>query len=418
MSWFNFSKTMGSNYTVAPQDIVNTKTALNQLGYYPVPDRGHGHALIKSLGHRLAGEFQAGAAEASPRTKDLMEKTASQIHSASLAALMAAWPVIGPRHAFWDGDALPALLAKVEQGDPAALSLACRLTLLPGETMGIPARACRQGAALGQPESQYALAVMHHARPDDFVGGFEAEAATGLKVAKSRPDAIRLYRQAAESGHAGAKSRLAQLLVAGIGVKRDPGAARLLAEQSAASGWTEGKLVLGLMMMRGVGDGADADQGRPLILQAAQGGNVSAQLTLAHLSMVQGADFQQALTWRRLSELSHRGDPPADEMAALLFEPLERTRQRVAAIGNAWTPAWPPCACARNWRKAASGRWSTPCLMPSPGDRSRSPTRGDPRYGTVRCVRPVRRRNFRPWRRKPFRSAWWRHGAMSTAAYQ
>lgn len=40
MSWFNLSKTMGSNYTVAPQDIVNTKTALNQLGYYPVPDRG------------------------------------------------------------------------------------------------------------------------------------------------------------------------------------------------------------------------------------------------------------------------------------------------------------------------------------------------------------------------------------------
>ncbi|MCA1907264.1 MAG: sel1 repeat family protein [Magnetospirillum sp.] len=328
-------------------------------------DRGHGHALIKSLGHRLAGEFQAGAAEASPPTKDLMEKAVRQIHSASLAALMASWPVIGPRHAFWDGDALPALLAKVEQGDPAALSLACRLTLLPGETMGIPAKACRQGAALGQPESQYALAVMHHARPDDFVGGFEAEAATGLKVAKSRPDAIRLYRRAAESGHAGAKSRLAQLLVAGIGVKQDPGAARLLAEQSAAWGWTEGKLVLGLMMMRGVGGGADADQGRTLILQAAQGGNVAAQLTLAHLSMVQGADFQQALTWRRLSELSHRGDPPADEMAALLFEPLERTRQRVAAIGNAALDLDARLAALRLRKELAeSGQW--PLVDPLP----------------------------------------------------
>ncbi len=37
MSWFSLNKTMGSNYTVDPGDIVNTKTALNQLGYYDVP---------------------------------------------------------------------------------------------------------------------------------------------------------------------------------------------------------------------------------------------------------------------------------------------------------------------------------------------------------------------------------------------
>jgi len=41
MSWFSLNKAMGTNYTADPRDIVNTKTALNQLGYYDVPpDRG------------------------------------------------------------------------------------------------------------------------------------------------------------------------------------------------------------------------------------------------------------------------------------------------------------------------------------------------------------------------------------------
>ncbi|MBC7951845.1 MAG: peptidoglycan-binding protein [Rhodospirillaceae bacterium] len=37
MSWFNLKQTMGTNYTVDPGDIINTKKALNQIGYYDVP---------------------------------------------------------------------------------------------------------------------------------------------------------------------------------------------------------------------------------------------------------------------------------------------------------------------------------------------------------------------------------------------
>lgn len=37
MSWFSLKKAMGTNYTVDPGDIVNTKKALNQLGYYDIP---------------------------------------------------------------------------------------------------------------------------------------------------------------------------------------------------------------------------------------------------------------------------------------------------------------------------------------------------------------------------------------------
>lgn len=37
MSWFSLKKAMGTNYSVDPGDIMNTKKALNQLGYYDVP---------------------------------------------------------------------------------------------------------------------------------------------------------------------------------------------------------------------------------------------------------------------------------------------------------------------------------------------------------------------------------------------
>ena len=38
MSWFSLNEPFGSDYAVDPQDIVNTKTALNQLDYYDPPE--------------------------------------------------------------------------------------------------------------------------------------------------------------------------------------------------------------------------------------------------------------------------------------------------------------------------------------------------------------------------------------------
>lgn len=41
MSWFKLKEPMGTNYRVDPGDIVNTKRALNRLGYYKAPpERG------------------------------------------------------------------------------------------------------------------------------------------------------------------------------------------------------------------------------------------------------------------------------------------------------------------------------------------------------------------------------------------
>lgn len=40
MSLFKLKQPMASNYRVDPADIVSTKTALNSLGYYQIPERG------------------------------------------------------------------------------------------------------------------------------------------------------------------------------------------------------------------------------------------------------------------------------------------------------------------------------------------------------------------------------------------
>ena len=37
MSWFKLKSPVGSNYRINPNDLTNTKQALNQLGYYNVP---------------------------------------------------------------------------------------------------------------------------------------------------------------------------------------------------------------------------------------------------------------------------------------------------------------------------------------------------------------------------------------------
>ncbi len=37
MSWFKLKEPMGTNYRVDPGDIVNTKQALTDLGYYKIP---------------------------------------------------------------------------------------------------------------------------------------------------------------------------------------------------------------------------------------------------------------------------------------------------------------------------------------------------------------------------------------------
>lgn len=301
-------------------------------------DKGYGDAIAKGLSHRIADEFRAGATAPSVETRQALEQASAILQNRSISALLAALPIIGPKHAYWDGDALPALLERVQAGDRSAVSLACRLVALPGETMGTPIDTCRVGVRLGMADAMVALAILYHGRPDDFDNGFEKKAVETLKVSPSRAKAIALYRTAAAQGHPVALARLAHLTAVGGGVSKDDVEARRLATLAAEQGNAEGRALLGLLLLQGRGGAPEPDRARALLIQAARSGNRMAQLTLATLSLHgQGTllDFTDALTWVHLAATSQRGDPPRAEADPLLLEPMERTRGHAAFVGNA-----------------------------------------------------------------------------------
>lgn len=301
-------------------------------------DKGYGEAVAKGLSHRIADEFRAGATAPSAETRQALEQASAILRNRSISALLAALPIIGPTHAYWDGDALPALLDRVRAGDRSAISLACRLAALPGETMGTPIDTCHAGVRLGLADAMVALAILYHGRPDDFDSGFEKKAADILKVSPSRAKAVTLYRTAATQGHPIAQARLAHLMAIGGSMSKDDTEARRLAALAAEQGNAEGCAVLGLLLLQGRGGAPEPDRARALLIQAARSGNRMAQLTLATLSLHgQGTplDFTDALAWVHLAATSQRGDPPRAETDPLLLEPMERTRSHAAFVGNA-----------------------------------------------------------------------------------
>lgn len=233
---------------------------------------------------------------------------------------------------------MPALLERVRAGESSAISLACRLAALPGETMGTPIDTCHAGVRLGMADAMVALAVLYHGRPDDFDNGFEKKAAEILKVSPSRAKAIALYRTAAAQGHPIAQARLAHLMAVGDGMGKDDVEARRFATLAAEQGTAEGRAVLGLLLLQGRGGAPEPEKARTLLIQAARSGNRMAQLTLATLSLHgqdTPLDFTDALTWVYLSTTSRRGDPPRAEADPLLLKPMERIRGHAAFVGNA-----------------------------------------------------------------------------------
>lgn len=286
----------------------------------------------------------------------------------AVIALLATQELTGEWAGAWDEGGSDALAARAGRGDPEAISLACRLAALPSMTMGDFAPFCRNGIALGLPETAYSLAVLHHARPDDFVGGLEKSLPGTLNVTTSRPEATALYARAAQAGHAGAQARLAHLRAIGKGGPMDEQDARHLASLSANQGNVEGKAILGLLLLQGRGGPAEPERATTLIQQAARGGNRMAQFTLATLHMrgqIVARDFIAALTWIRLSELSQRGDPPDEEADALMIEPLRRTRyvERTISTPSMKLEALSRAAALRR-ELDASGEWPLVEIIP------------------------------------------------------
>ncbi|MBF0325437.1 MAG: sel1 repeat family protein [Alphaproteobacteria bacterium] len=283
-------------------------------------------------------EYGQGLREPTPATAALLRQRAAKDPPGLLAIQFEALALTGQWEPPYDGGTpVPNLLVLAKRGEPAAIAFLCRTAGLPFILMRNHAPFCAKGVALGQPESAYHLARLHHGRADDFHDGFIDKIDEALHIKPSLPRALALYRQAAQGGHAGAQARLATLLAAGRGVKPDPVQARELAERSAGAGWPEGQAVLGILLLKGQGGPADIGRALMLLDQAARSGQRMAQFTLATLAFrgqYRPRDFLDALTWVRLAQLSRRGDPPEAEADALLLEPLRRTRHVARTIGN------------------------------------------------------------------------------------
>lgn len=295
---------------------------------------GHAGAIMGWLGYGVWLERQKGNGEPSQELQNKIQDAADTINSPRLSAMLAAKDLLGYWPTSWIDDALPRLIERANSGDPRAVSLACRVVALPSETMGVPADFCRQAVRMGMPDAAYAFAVILHARPDDFDGGLESRLAETLGVHQSRSDAVGLYRLAAKAGHPQAQGRLAGLMAVGAGMGRDDVEARRLASLSAEQGNVEGRAVLGLLLVQGRGGGVEIERGMTLLTTAARSGNRVAQMTLAHIAMTK-LEYAVAARWLALSELSQRGDPPADEVDALLLEPMQDTRRAVWNLRNA-----------------------------------------------------------------------------------
>lgn len=89
------------------------------------------------------------------------------------------------------------------------------------------------------------------------------------------------YAVAADLGHAGAKSRLALMMLEGRGLPRDPAKAADTFEAAAEAGSADAAHSLALMLMSGEGRERDLEEAFRYMLKAAEGGSVAAQFAVA-----------------------------------------------------------------------------------------------------------------------------------------
>lgn len=133
----------------------------------------------------------------------------------------------------------------------------------------------------------------------------------GEGVPKDLPEAFRLLRPAAESGHAGAMGAYGFMLSRGLGTEKNEGAAIEWLRKSAALGVATSQLNLGIMTLKGLGTPQNTADGLALIEKAANAGQAEAMV--------------------RLAEAWHFGEPglAADPAKAVLWS------EQAAAAGNA-----------------------------------------------------------------------------------
>jgi len=105
----------------------------------------------------------------------------------------------------------------------------------------------------------------------------------GLGTAKDVRVKFRYLRRAANSGHVGAKTALAQMYLSGAGTGKDPYKAASLLNEAAAQGHALAQTELGLLYEKGTGVPTDGERSVSLFRQAAIAGYIGAQFNLARV---------------------------------------------------------------------------------------------------------------------------------------
>jgi hypothetical protein len=147
-------------------------------------------------------------------------------------------------------------------------------------------------------------------------------------VAQDYAEACRLYRLAAEQGHAEAQFSLGGMFEYGLGVAQDDAEALRLYRLAAAQGHVEAQFRLGIMFEYGQGVAQDTAEAIRWYRLAAAQGDVDAQISLGYIfEHGQGVaqDTAEAIRWYRLAAAQGHADAQ-ERLDALESESRKRAR--------------------------------------------------------------------------------------------
>ena len=166
----------------------------------------------------------------------------------------------------------------------------------------------------------------------------------GECVAVDMQAAAKWYRQAADSGHAGAQKVLGFMYAGGVGLEEDTKQAVYWFRKAAEQGHPEAQVGLGIAYLRGIGVPQDLDEATRWLRRSAEQGFARGQFNLGHsYETGQGVpqDYVQAYMWyklaadrypkadRALKRLARNNDAAGGRKRKPLSQRLERSSGRL-----------------------------------------------------------------------------------------
>ena len=206
------------------------------------------------------------------------------------------------------------------------------------------ARLYRKAAVQGNPAALYSLGVMHErcelspaespeashdwmhiyrtAVEPGCIGSYcgQGGAHDSCRDSADYVEAARMYRMAADRGHAAAQFNLAVMYVVGAGVPRVPAEAARRYRLAAKQGHPKAQYNLGVLYAHGYGVDQDMDEAARLFRQAAQQGHAGARYSLGVMHAVGAGVSRNVAEAARLFRLAARqGHPGARHNLGVLY---------------------------------------------------------------------------------------------------